>query len=287
MLLALWSADPLAAQLQAAPRRADPDLPQLLDLGGSPLAVVRYTPGSLERAWRVQRRLVTFSAEVTTLLNDRTPFLAYLLTREEWEAAGFQRPFGMPELTAGGALALPAVADAESVRLWRGLLAGALPAPSSHQMMASPQEVGALTAAEVLGWVEIGRLVVERNPAAVDTPWLSEVLAHLVARVPFIRNHQDDLAAIDSVFVGMVMAGGGDGARPLAAWRPDLPIAEQLWFQGQFGRGAAALIADRGFFPTRRLMEGALRKRKPLTAASVLERGPALAGWLQVGFAAP
>ncbi|MCZ7651821.1 MAG: hypothetical protein M5U13_11945 [Thermoanaerobaculia bacterium] len=281
LLLLLAAAAPAAA----GAGRVDPDLPSLPELGGDHQVLVRYTPGSLERAAHVQQRLVAFAAEADAALGGRNALQVYVLSRDEWESAGFERPFGMPEVTAGGALALPAFADEASVRLWRDRLGGALPPPTGRAVVASAQEAGALAAADTVGYADLARLLVERRPAAVDSPWLGELLVHLLARLPLARQFPEDLPAADAVLVGLVRAGGGDGARPLAAWRPGLPLGERLWFDGEFGRGAAALIADRGALRARRLLASTLKKGKPLAAGQLLEDSPALAGWLQVGFA--
>lgn len=274
-----------AAPAAAGTGRADPDLPSLPELGGDHQVLVRYTPGSLERAAHVQERLVAFAAEADAALGGRHALQVYVLSREEWESAGLRHPFGMPEVTAGGALALPAFADDASVRLWRDRLGGVLPSSAARAVVASGQEAGALAAADAVGYADLARLLVERGRPQVDSPWLGELLAHLVARLALARGFPEDLQAVDAVFVGLVRAGGGDGARPLAAWRPGLPLDERLWFDGEFGRGAAALIADRGALRARRTLSATLRKGKPLAAATLLEEAPALAGWLQVGFA--
>lgn len=282
LLCILLPATPAAAG--AAPR-TDADLPSLPELGGGHQVLVRYTPGSLERAAQIQQRAVALAAEADAAFGGRHSLQIYVLSRLEWEEARLRNPYGFAEVTAGGALLLPAFADDESVRRWRDRLGGAVPPPSARAVVASGQEAGALAAADAVGYADLARWLVEQHRPDVDSPWLGELLAHLLTRVALGRGFPEDLHAADTVFAGLVRGGGGDGARPLAAWRPGLPHAEQLWWDGEFGRGAAALVADRGLSRTRRLLEATLRKRKPLAAATLFEKAPAFAGWRQVGFA--
>lgn len=283
-LLALFLlATQCAAPLAAAPPRAEPDLPALLELADREVPV-RYTPGALDRAARVRDRMRPLARELSEIVKRPVPVRVYLLDRDEWRAGGFQRPFGLPEATASGALALPAVADAESVDLWRRLLGGALPPTRGASVIANPQELAALAAADILGLAEAARLAVESAGPRVEPPWVAELLTHLAAALAFTAWGEENAPEIEAVWVRLVAAGGGDGALRLADFAEQASFAQWLWFQGEFARGASALLASKSKRKVRGLLADALRKDELVAAGVLFERYPALDDWRRLAF---
>jgi hypothetical protein len=120
------------ALLAAAGVRADVvgrrtvDLPLLLDLPGD-LAPVRYTPGALDRAASVQARFELLNREFARTRFKARAVVFYVLSPEDWAAAGLANGFGEPQALGSDALVLPAWADDELIGRVKRWLGGEVP----------------------------------------------------------------------------------------------------------------------------------------------------------------
>ncbi len=240
------------------------EAPYLLAIEGPPVSV-RYSPGSLDRADQVQRRLVRLVAE-TGHRNLRQPvLLVELLRAEEWRGSGLAEPYGMPAIGGGGTLALPAWGDPETVALWRGLLDGWLPSAPGTPLRGSSEEAASLAGADLVGEVEAGRIVLSRLGLTGGEPWVDDLLACALAVTALQRNEPGRWAEVRQIHAALA-------ARPEAA-------RDERFRRLRFVAAADRLGRETGKLPFRPLLKMATKKKVPLTAARLLERYPWLAEW--------
>ena len=125
LLAGVLAALPCAAQ--SLPGDRSKPLPYLLDVGDM-FALVRYSPGALDRASHVQRRFALLAEDFRKWSKQPVPLSVVLLSRTDWEALDLAVPYGLPAHLANGEVALCAWGDLGTVNLWRSLLGGELPA---------------------------------------------------------------------------------------------------------------------------------------------------------------
>jgi hypothetical protein len=167
---------------------ADP--PYLLVLKGPPVTV-RYSPGALDRADQVQRRMERLVAELGHRKQRKQLLVVELLEAEEWRASGVAEPYGLPAISGAGTLALPAWGAPETVGLWRRLLGGGLPSISMVPLRGSTEEAASLEGADLVGEVEASRIVLSRLGLAGGAPWVDDRLACALA-ISAQRRHDPD-----------------------------------------------------------------------------------------------
>lgn len=252
------------ALLLAAAAAGAAEAPYLLTLEGPPVTV-RYSPGSLDRADQVQRRMSRLVGE-TGHRKLRQPLLVVeLLRAEEWRQIGLAEPYGLPAIGGAGTLVLPAWGDVETVALWRRLLDGWLPSIPGAPVRGSSEEAASLEGADLVGEVEASRIVLSRLGLTGAEPWIDDLLACALA-VTALRRHQPERWAEARQIHARLAA------------RPEAARDERL---GRLRLVAAAerVGGETGKLPFKPLLKMAAGKRGPLTAERLLERHPYLAEW--------
>lgn len=254
----------LAAAVLPAVAAETAETPYLLALEGPP-ATVRYSPGSLDRADRVQRRLTRLVAE-TGHRKLRQPLLVVeLLRAEEWRQTGLAEPYGLPAISGAGSLALPAWGEAETVTLWRRLLDGWLPSIPGTPLRGSPAEAASLEGADLVGEVEASRIVLSRLGLSGSEPWVDDLLACALAISALRRNEPGRWAEVRQLY-------------SLLAARPEALRDERLG-RLRFVAAAERIGAESGKLPAKPLLKMAAKSRGPLPAEDLLQRYPWLAEW--------
>jgi hypothetical protein len=275
--LSLLLASPAAAQ-SGSSRDA---LWSLLLLPGKQVSV-RYTPGSLDRASRIQQRLGPLAQEIGAWSGQGAPLAIFLLSREEWERVGIALPYGFPARLPGRLLALAAWGDDGTVDLWRGLLHDQLPEAESGFAAGSPSLQSSLEVCDLLGSVEAARILLEKAGLSGEELWISELMAHtayLAAR------WQGPPRAGGDEDVRSATAARPAGALPLTAYEAGLSMEDWLWFQAAFYRGARQLIERRGHKVGRQLLRSTAKSGGTLRRAELVERYPEVGEWLRTAFA--
>jgi hypothetical protein len=260
------------------------DLPLLLDLPGD-LAYVRYTPGSLDRSAAVQARFERFAEEFTRTGFDATAFVLYVLSREDWQAAGLSTPYGLPHPLGVDAIAVPGWADEALVADYRKRLGGEVPLPHGYPILATPQEAGALGVADLLTGVEAARILVRRSPFGGDAPWIEPLLTHLTLRLAWDKFEPGRIVEIAAIFDRLAAQHAPPAPHRLAEWRDDLPEPERYWFEARFLRGADAIVTSHRRVSIWKVFEKAMRGKDPITEALLLKKFPELANWRALNFA--
>lgn len=175
-LLALLAAAPLAATDPAG----------LVRLHGSVLAA-HYSPGSLDRASRLQGRLDPLLRELGRQARLDPRLTLYVLDREAWEAQGLGVPYGLASARSIGTIAYPASADSRSIELWRKLLGGELPLAPEGATHVDPQAAAALDVADLMVDTELMRNLLGGMGLLPGEPWLDVVVAQAAARSLMLR----------------------------------------------------------------------------------------------------
>jgi hypothetical protein len=245
-----------------------PQLPHLLLLPGEG-AWVHYSPGALDRAARVQEWLRTLAIDHAKWSRQPVPLSAVVLTREEWQGAGFERPYGLPLRLGSGKLALPAEGDSGTVAGWRALLGPELPPLPGFPLRGTPEEGSSLLAADLLARLEASRELVAAGVLRIEEPWVAELAAALVA-VSAFRGEPQTLAHLERLSATLAATAAGAPGREAAA-----DLAGRL---GDHRAFAAALeVAGQERRPLARLL--ALQKQGGgvLTSGYLLGRFPQLA----------
>jgi hypothetical protein len=272
-----------AAGVRLAAPRAEPNLPFLLSMH-SHLTEMRYTPGALDRAAHFQARLEAIAAELQRIAKQPLPFVGWVLAREEWRDAGLPAPFGVPRLVGKTGIAVPAWGDDELVATWTGLVGAGLPSSEEQPLRGTAQEMSALALADILAQLELGQVFVEQTGLRADQPWVAAVAAHLAARIVFERAEPRRWPEIDAaLLVPLVARAGGDGARPIGGYSPALPLAEWLWYEAQFARGADLVFAKEGARGSRKLLARMIKSGAD--GGELLGRVEQLAAWRARAFA--
>lgn len=263
----LRSAGGLLALALLLPAAAAPaaEAPYLLTTGGPP-TVVRYSPGALDRADQVERRMARLVAE-TGHRNLRQQLLVVeLLTAEAWRQAGLPRPYGLPAISGAGTLALPAWGDAETVDLWRRLLDGVLPSIAGTPLRGSTQEAASLEGADLVAEVEASRIVLAKLGFSGSEPWVSDLLACALAVSAARRNEPERWAEVRQIHARLAARGEAAGDERLARLRC-IDVAVRIG-------------GETGKMPAKPLLKMARKSKGPLAAERLLERFPWLAGAL-------
>ncbi len=256
----------------------------LLDLRGRG-ANVRYSPGSLERAARVQETYGLLATQIAPWTKNKEALLVYLLSREDWQSAGVALPFGFFARLPVHGLAIPAWGDPGTVGLWRGLLGSALPEVEGEPMRGSAEEASSVRLADLLADVEAVRLLLERAGIGADQVWAGELMAHSVAYSVLWKHRPARLAAAERLYATVLARDRALPAPSLADYRTGLSMEDWLRFQARFSRGARRLAEAEGLGAGKAVVKLARKNGGRLSGAALVARWPTLAAWRAESFA--
>lgn len=266
---------------QTPPADESGNLSSLLFLKGS-LVQVSYSPGSLDRAVRLQRRFELQSALFAKWSGTKVPVNLYLLAPAEWRRANLGLPFGIPVRLPSSVLALPAWADDGAVELWRGLLGSELPEFDAMPLRGTATEAASLELTDALGQAEAARMLLTGAGLSGAELWINEVLAQAVARSARERLPRPADARIDAAYAAVRR---GRPPLSLAAYTQGVALEDWLWFQATFHHGAELLAAEVGREAAKPLLKLLRKRARGLDSAALFERFPVLAGWYRESFA--
>lgn len=263
---------------------SEPNLYLLLQLAGE-RAQIRYTPGFLDRAVNLQTRLELVARSLRSWTKTDVELTAYVLSREEWERAGFEIPFGIPLRIGSNGVAAPAEGDEETVRLWAELLQGVLPSVQGLPLRGTPQQAATMLLADVLVQLQVADAVIERAELGGDQPWVRGVVAQLASLALTRRIEGGRLRDLEAMYaaLGRRHAPGELSARD---YRSDLHLEEWLWFQAQFFRGALTIFAEEGKGSVKAMRKLRRKDDGVLRAERLLRRYEGLEAWYYETFSA-
>jgi hypothetical protein len=280
LLLALTQArGTIVAPPAAPPHPAEP----LLAYRGEQVAV-RYSPGTLDRAVHVVRRLDLVVGELSKPLGRKFPLTVVVLSREEWEARDLSRTYGLPQPLSVASVAVPASGDPGTVRKWKSWLGSELPDLGGVPMAGTAEDAASLMLSDVVLQVEICEILLERTAVGQAEPWIRGLLSHLAAISlwsAFEPSRSAEIALIWSRIRGQIP--------PLLALEKELqrgsesPLAMERWLlaESYLFEGAAMAHAAGGQKTFTKLLKTLRHDREPPTRAEMLALYPSLAGWLE------
>ena len=226
----------------------------LLRLPGDTVTV-RYTPGSLDRAANLQRRLELAVRAFKRWVDLKLEVEVYLLSREEWRQARYDVPYGVPVRVDRRGLAAPAEGDDGTVGLWAEMLEGVLPAVAGAPIRGTPQQTATMILADFVTQLQLCEILADEIGIAGDQQWVRGLMSHL-ASVDLVRRFESvRLADLDAMYQ-LLSRDAGPRAFSTRDYGPDLELGEWLWFQAQFHRGAQVILAKAG--------KGSVKKMKQL-----------------------
>jgi hypothetical protein len=270
---------PAPVELEADPIERSPDL---LLLPGR-FCEVRYTPGTLDRAAALQQRLDGLVEALMGVVPKQAGTLIprlRVLDRERWDAAGFDRPWGLPAAVGELELAVPATGDPATVELARRLTGGYLPPLPGDPLIGTADEAASLVVADAVLQVELAAAWARASGIRGDLPWIDGLLAHALARLAWERTDAGQMPALADLFDRIAAARPGAATRSLESYRHDLTVEERLEFDGRFLRGADLLWVEKGNTGLRRWLAGQARSGLRVTEADLVEIAPALVPWI-------
>jgi hypothetical protein len=255
----------------------------LLAYRGEEVAV-RYSPGALDRALHVVKRLDLIVAELKGPLAIMVPLTAVVLTRDEWEDSNLTRTYGLPQPLSIGSIAVPAAGDAGTVRKWKSWLGTELPGLAGMPLVGTAEEAASLMLSDVVLQVEVCELLLDRTPMAQAEPWIRGLVSHLAALSlwsVFEPRRTEEIAMIWSRIRGQIP--------PLLALEQQLerptgsPLAMERWLlaESYLFEGASLAHATGGAKSFQKLLRTLRREQRAPTREEMLVLYPSLAGWLE------
>lgn len=271
-----------AAASPVSPVHAQGEQPFLLTLKDEPV-LINYSPGSLDRAHHVQQRLELLTKDASKWMSEELHLRVFVLGRTEWGELGFHLPYGIPGRMPGNTLAVPAAGDEGTVALWTRLRGAPPPPLPGRPLRGTMEEASSLALADLLTEVEAARILLALGEVRGETPWVHQLLAHLLARTAFERYEGPRLGEIAGVFHDL----GTGVVAPLSldSYTQGLDLETYLWFESRFHDGARVVMEGSGKNEAKRLLKLARKNRGILTEAALLEECPEVGAWLESSFA--
>lgn len=248
---------------------------------------VGYSPGSLDRAHHLLRRLELLTGFFNRWSETPVPAAAYVLTREDWEGQGISALYGLPARLGPTTILMPSQGDAGTVELWQKLLASdRLPLVPGVPLQGTAEEAASLALADVFMQIEAARAFVQRQEllgVQARDAWIGEVAAHVAALTVFQRLEPTKVPELESLFSRLEALGS---ATSVESFQPRTSVAtlaearEWLAFQGRFFRAANGIVRREGKNAVKKLQAAKRKAGGQLRRDVLLKRHPWLEDWL-------
>ncbi|MEJ2084242.1 MAG: hypothetical protein P8Y44_01015 [Acidobacteriota bacterium] len=275
------------ASLAVTPLLAQSSSPLLLDLSGQ-LATVRYSPGALDRASKLQDQVEALVENFNDLSKEKIPLGIFILSPEDWGQFGLQEPYGMPVAMGGRGLAVPAWGTDESVRLWQSLMKERLPTmPEASISRGSPEQTASLLVSDIIALPEVARVQLRAAGFRADERWVEGVASHIVALAAAVALKDPRVPEMRMIYAGLEAAGGGPKAHPLSELQALKTGQSKMWFESQFFAAASIVTAANGKQSAKKMLRSASKRGNQITASDLISNFPELNGWLTSSFSAP
>lgn len=275
--------DPAQPKLIAPTRiYPEPAVYLLLRLPGD-FATVRYTPGSLDRAANLQSRLELAARAFKRWVDTRIEVDVYVLSREEWQQARYDVPYGVPVRVGRRGLAAPAEGDDGTVKLWADLLHGMLPAVAGTPIRGTPQQTATMILADFITQLQVSEILVDEIGVAGDVQWVRGLTTH-VASVELVRRYEVVRLGDLGTMYELMAQSAGPRAFSARDYGPDLSLPDWLWYQAQFHAGAQAVVAKEGKGSLKKLKKMRRKGDGGLTGDLLLKRNKILNEWFHGSF---
>ncbi|MEO8505924.1 MAG: hypothetical protein ABI609_18660 [Acidobacteriota bacterium] len=243
----------------------------------SDTAPVLYSPGALDRAAHVQKRLESVVKDVHSWAGVDLDLHGLVLAPEDWQALHVSRPYGIPQVVAAG-LAVPAWGDEHSVAFWQRYLGAGLPWGGGTPLLGSTEEAASVGLADTFLQVECGRFAAAKTVGIRGPEWIAELLAHVVALSAVMVHEEERLPEIAAGYARL--ANHWPAAPAVSAFSAEIDFDTWLSYQPVFHRGAEIVLAKDGRKAAKNLLRLPRGNGGQLMTGDLLKRYPALAEWL-------
>lgn len=261
--------------------------PLLLDLPGQ-LALIRYSPGALDRATRVQDQVEAMVENFDSWSKEKIPLGIFLLSPEDWQNTGLQSPFGLPTPMGGRGLALPAWGTESAVELWQSLLESPLPTmPSPSVSRGSPEELASVLVADLMAVPRIARIQLKAAGYRSESQWVEGVAGHIVALSGVLTNKDPRLPEMRIVYASLEAAGGGSRAHALDELDAVGSLQDEMWFEAQYFNAASIATEAEGKQGAKKMLRQAQKSGKAIRSADLFSIFPGLLEWKRSSFSEP
>jgi hypothetical protein len=253
---------PPPAAPPAEPRSVE--LPHLLLLPDAS-APLRYSPGSLDRASHAQAWLREIALVGAARTRHAVPLRAVVLPRDEWEGLATGVPYGLPLVSPAGVLALPASGDAGTVALWRAAI-DHVPVIAGNPLLGTAEEAASMVAADFVAAPAAGRLLAVNGGFTPETPWIADLLGHMMALEAAHSERLGRAAAMLAFWQGIRRDGRDNAGKD--------PLAAELLRHAALAGAAEAILGSEKRMPGRALRKMQERAGGVLRAADLRAEWP-------------
>jgi hypothetical protein len=243
--------------------------------------MVRYTPGSLDRAARLQFRLKDLYERINSWLPVGSPFAVFVLSPDDWKDQGLPRPYGMAQRVAAFAGAVPAWGTDDTVALWRELAGMTIDGSTEFTVRGSAEEVATVLLADSLVEFEMCRMIaINRGlaPAGRD-PWVAEVVGHILCTSARRMNKEPSPVDLTVTLRRLRSLKGEPGKASLAGFDAELPLSQWLDYQARFVEASERVWQAEKKSGVRQLLKRWRKKGAPLSMADLTDLFPTLVEW--------
>ena len=262
----------------------EPNSYLLLPLPGE-RTVFRYTPGSLDRAANLQSRLELELRAFHRWIGSTLQIDVYVLSREEWEQAGYDIAYGLPLRVGRASLAAPSLGDDGTVALWSELLEGVLPRVVGVPLRGTPQQAATMALADFVAQLQTAEILVDEAGLAGDQHWVRGLVTH-IANLDFVRRHEPArLGDLDGMYA-LFSREHAPRTQSARDYVPELGLRDWLWFQAQFHAGAKTVLDKTGKGALKKLRKLGKKDGGLLRGERLLKEFKDLEAWFQQTFAA-
>lgn len=263
---------------RAAPEATETqERPFLLALRGN-VVTINYTPGALDRAVHVQRRLELLAYDFSRWTGVEVKLRVFVLSRDEWTKFGFMLPYGLPGRIGESTLAVPSYGDATTVELWNRIRGVPLVPLPGIPLKGTAEEAASLALSDLMMEVEAARVLLSIGGVRGETPWLHQILAHLLARAAFERYEAPRMSEIDALFASLGQQ--VPAPLPIERYAPGLDLDSFLWFESRFNDGARTVMESGKKNETKALIKQAMKSSRALTQQAFFDLHPEMRHWL-------
>lgn len=213
---------------------------------------VHYSPGSLDRAAHVQKRLEALAATLIDWTKYPVGMSVYVLNRADWEAANAGPYYGVPGRVTGDALAIAAEGDMELASFWQHLLGHPAPQLPGVPLIGPPEGADALAVSDLFLQLEATASMLRQPGWTANSPLTTRLAVHLTAWDVLNQYEPHRLSEVNQIFADL-------GRWPTKALTDQsLSIEEWVSLESHFFRGAQ-IIREEVKNPSRKILKAAAK----------------------------
>ena len=224
----------------------------LMRLPGEAVEVM-YSPGALDRAAHVQKRINAVATTLRKWMQYPVGMTVYVLNREDWEASRAGPYYGIPGRVTGDALAIAAEGDMELAGFWQYLLGRPAPQLPGTPLIGPPEAADALAVSDLMLQLEATAAMLRQPGWAANTPLTTRLSVHLTAWDILSLYEPHRVAEVSQVFADF----GRWPTTPLGG--QELSIEEWLSLESHYFRGAQIIREEAGKTPSKKVLKAAAK----------------------------